>query len=129
MKLPNPLNLIPAPYRWIAVAVGVVLLLFVVIAVGDRIGSFIRDPLGWGRANQAQDRAGAVTGQHGKAASDAAAKAKADFDSRQQDRDELGKVNRDDIQGQKDAGADAGDTGRAFLRSLCRRQPDDPRCP
>ena len=121
-------SLIPAPFRlwaWIAAAVvGVIL----IIIIGSWLGGFINDPFGWKRVGQAQDRAGNIIGQHGKAASDAAAEAKANFDTRQQGRDELGKVNRDDILSQPDAGADAGDTGRALLRSLCRRDPHNPRC-
>ncbi len=121
-------DLIPAPYRlwaWLAVAAVAAI---VVMVLGAKLGAALKDPLGWGEANRAQDRAGNIVGQHGKAASDAAARAEAAFNDRQSGRDQLGKVNRDDILSQKDAGADAGDTGRAFLRSLCRWEPDNPRC-
>lgn len=123
-----PFNLIPAGLpRLIAYLVAAVLALILLFAVLGRLGVSI-DLFGWDRANAARDKAGAVVGEHGKKASDEAAKASADLADRTADREELGRNNREEILGSKDAGADAGDTGRAQLRSLCRRSPDNPRC-
>lgn len=120
-------SFIPAPARVAVGVVAAVLALILAVAVLGRLG-VSWDLFGWDRADAARDKAGAVVGEHGKKASDAAAKAASDLADRTADREELGRINRDDIKGQADAGADAGATGDAFLRSLCRRSPDNPRC-
>jgi len=120
-------SFIPAPARVAVGVVAAVLALILAVAVLGRLG-VSWDLFGWDRADAVRDKAGAVVGERGKKASDAAAKAASDLADRTADREELGRNNREEILGSKDAGADAGDTGRAQLRSLCRRAPDNPRC-
>lgn len=121
MKLPT------TPLGWTLSAAGAVVALLLVIFVLGRFG-VSWDPFGWAAATHEQDRVGNIQGQAGKAADDAAREATAAAADRKETRDQLTKETRDDILGQKDAGADAGDTGLAQLRGLCKRNPNDPSC-
>lgn len=52
----------------------------------------------------------------------------ADQAGREADQRDIDQTNAEEIRRTDNADQDAGDAGRAGLRALCRRMPDNPRC-
>jgi hypothetical protein len=114
----------------IAQLVAAALVLVVLILVIRSVGGWLNDPTGSKAVQGKFDKAGAVIGERGKAADDAAREATAAQTEREAASRDLERSNRDAIIGQKDSGVDAGDTGRAGSGVLCDRAVyrDNPRC-